>query len=121
MIILFLSSYSAAAIITKEDELHNIPYLDKFAVSLQNQGLGSGETIWERMRQDFPTLFWRSKAANRINPWLVSPLDICCLEISVEGCKMEYVDFFTRSKIRIESLNDDVIKIYSQNFYILTA
>lgn len=62
-------SYSAAAIITTEDELHDIPYLDKFAVSLQNQGLGSGETIWERMRQDFPTLFWRSKSANRINPW----------------------------------------------------
>ncbi|XP_065052468.1 N-acetylglutamate synthase, mitochondrial-like [Rhopilema esculentum] len=61
-------SYSAAALITNEN-VEGVPYLDKFAVSLQNQGLGSGETIWERIRDDFPRLFWRSRDDNRINPW----------------------------------------------------
>ena len=54
--------------------MKDVPYLDKFAVSLQNQGLGAGETIWEKLKQDFPSLFWRSKGSNRINPWLVHTL-----------------------------------------------
>eukprot|EP00794_Sanderia_malayensis_P017633 gene17633-19387_t len=65
-------SYSAAAIITTEEHMPVVPYLDKFAVSLQNQGLGAGDVLWERIKQDFPKLFWRSRGSNRINPWYFS-------------------------------------------------
>ncbi|XP_073539340.1 N-acetylglutamate synthase, mitochondrial [Phyllobates terribilis] len=61
--------YNAAAIITIEPVLGGTPYLDKFVVSSGRQGQGSGQMLWECVRQDLQTLFWRSRATNPINPW----------------------------------------------------
>ncbi|OCT60043.1 hypothetical protein XELAEV_18046062mg [Xenopus laevis] len=61
--------YNAAAIITKEPVLGGTPYLDKFVVSSGQQGQGSGQMLWECVRQDLKTLFWRSRVTNLINPW----------------------------------------------------
>ncbi|KAJ1136355.1 hypothetical protein NDU88_002772 [Pleurodeles waltl] len=61
--------YSAAAIITSEPVLGGTPYLDKFVVNSSKQGQGSGQMLWECVRQDLALLFWRSRATNPINPW----------------------------------------------------
>ncbi|XP_053309658.1 N-acetylglutamate synthase, mitochondrial [Spea bombifrons] len=61
--------YNAAAIITTEPVLGGMPYLDKFVVSSGKQGQGSGQMLWECLRQDIQTLFWRSRATNPINSW----------------------------------------------------
>ncbi len=59
-------SYRATAIITRGTD---IPYLDKFAVTTQAQGAGIGGSLWGRMKNDNPKLFWRSRTENEINPW----------------------------------------------------
>ncbi|XP_044155126.1 N-acetylglutamate synthase, mitochondrial isoform X1 [Bufo gargarizans] len=61
--------YNAAAIITTEPVLGGTPYMDKFVVSSGRQGQGSGQMLWECVRQDLKTLFWRSRATNPINSW----------------------------------------------------
>ncbi|KAG8430031.1 hypothetical protein GDO86_018624 [Hymenochirus boettgeri] len=61
--------YNAAAIITTEPVLGGTPYLDKFVVSSGRQGQGSGQMLWECVRQDLKTLFWRSRVTNPINSW----------------------------------------------------
>ncbi|XP_011375506.1 N-acetylglutamate synthase, mitochondrial [Pteropus vampyrus] len=61
--------YNAAAILTTEPVLGGTPYLDKFVVSSSRQGQGSGQMLWECLRQDLQTLFWRSRVTNPINPW----------------------------------------------------
>ncbi|CAH2302629.1 N-acetylglutamate synthase, mitochondrial [Pelobates cultripes] len=61
--------YNAAAIVTTEPVLGGTPYLDKFVVSAGKQGHGSGQMLWECLRQDLQTLFWRSRATNPINSW----------------------------------------------------
>jgi len=64
---LYLSdSYRATAIITLEGD---IPYLDKFAVTKEAQGVGLGAALWLRMRGDLPRMFWRSRSENPINLW----------------------------------------------------
>jgi acetylglutamate kinase len=66
-------SYRATAVITREGV---IPYLDKFAVTNRAQGEGVGGTLWERVRQENPKMFWRSRVDNRqINPWYFSKAD----------------------------------------------
>ncbi|XP_014667707.1 PREDICTED: N-acetylglutamate synthase, mitochondrial-like [Priapulus caudatus] len=66
---LYLSEgYNAAAIVTKEDGF-GVPYMDKFAVTAQNQGQGTAEMLWECVRRDYHTLCWRSRHVNNINPW----------------------------------------------------
>ncbi|KXJ09716.1 N-acetylglutamate synthase, mitochondrial [Exaiptasia diaphana] len=62
-------SYTAAAIIVTPEETCGIPYLDKFSISKQSQGLGTSNLLWEKITQDFPQLCWRSRGTNRINPW----------------------------------------------------
>lgn len=61
--------YNAAAILTVEPVLGGTPYLDKFVVSSSRQGQGSGQMLWECLRRDLQTLFWRSRVTNPINPW----------------------------------------------------
>ncbi|XP_685919.3 N-acetylglutamate synthase, mitochondrial isoform X1 [Danio rerio] len=67
--------YSAAAIITTEPVNSGTPYLDKFVVSSSKQGQGTGQILWECIRQDFSKLFWRSRTTNRINPWYFKHCD----------------------------------------------
>lgn len=59
-------SYRATAILTRGS---SIPYLDKFAVTAQAQGAGIGGSLWSRMKNDNPKLFWRARSENEINPW----------------------------------------------------
>lgn len=65
-------SYRATAILTIED---GVPYLDKFAVTPEAQGEGIGGSIWSRLRQDTPKLFWRSRSDNAVNDWYVQNSD----------------------------------------------
>jgi amino-acid N-acetyltransferase len=44
-------------------------YLDKFAVSPDSQGLGVADIVWNRMRQEFPFVAWRSRQDNGVNGW----------------------------------------------------
>ncbi|TSK77141.1 N-acetylglutamate synthase, mitochondrial [Bagarius yarrelli] len=67
--------YSAAAIITSEQVSSGTLYLDKFVVSDCKQGQGTGQILWECIRQDLGKLFWRSRANNRINPWYFKHCD----------------------------------------------
>uniref|UniRef100_A0A671SVC6 N-acetylglutamate synthase n=1 Tax=Sinocyclocheilus anshuiensis TaxID=1608454 RepID=A0A671SVC6_9TELE len=71
----FCCRYSAAAIITTEPVNSGTPYLDKFVVSSSKQGQGTGQILWECIRQDLGKPFWRSRATNRINPWFFKHCD----------------------------------------------
>jgi acetylglutamate kinase len=51
------------------------PYLDKFAVTTQAQGAGVGGSLWQRMKEENPKVFWRSRADNEINPWYFQQAD----------------------------------------------
>jgi acetylglutamate kinase len=46
-----------------------IPYLDKIGVTEEAQGEGLGGSIWLRMKDENPKLFWRSRVENPINGW----------------------------------------------------
>lgn len=59
-------SYRATAILTEEG---GIPYLDKIGVTEEAQGEGLGGSIWLRIKQENPRLFWRSRVENPINGW----------------------------------------------------
>ncbi|XP_028393228.1 N-acetylglutamate synthase, mitochondrial-like [Dendronephthya gigantea] len=62
-------NYTAAAIVIHDREKSEIPYLDKFVISSACQGQGTSDDLWNHLTQDFSSLFWRSRATNRINPW----------------------------------------------------
>lgn len=67
-------SFRATAILTREHVSvagvpRDIPYLDKFAVTVEAQGEGIGSSIWLRMSRENPKLFWRSRSTNPINAW----------------------------------------------------
>ena len=63
-------SYRTVAIITKDASDPNaVPYLDKFAVAKTSQSEGSGQALWAVLRRDVPSLYWRSRRSNPINPW----------------------------------------------------
>jgi bifunctional N-acetylglutamate synthase/kinase len=64
-------SYRATAILTLDtaSKAPKIPYLDKFAVTTQAQGAGIGGSLWTRMKHENPSLFWRARNGNEVNPW----------------------------------------------------
>ncbi len=70
--IFLAESYRATAVLTNE---HDIPYLDKFAVTSEAQGEGIGSSIWQRMSREYPRLFWRSRTTNPINAWYAQKAD----------------------------------------------
>ena len=67
-------NYRAAVILTSEDA--GI-YLDKFAVLDEAQGEGLGRAVWQVMREQNPTLFWRSRHGNPVNPFYYAESDGC--------------------------------------------
>ncbi len=70
--IFLTENYRATAIISEHD---GVPYLDKFAVTPKAQGEGLGRSVWLRMKEACPTLFWRSRSSNPINPWYFAQSD----------------------------------------------
>ncbi len=67
-------NYRAALILTREDAGL---YLDKFAVLDEAQGEGLGRAVWQVMREQHPTLFWRSRHGNAVNPFYYAESDGC--------------------------------------------
>jgi bifunctional N-acetylglutamate synthase/kinase len=67
-------NYRAAMILTEEDGLI---YLDKFAVLDDAQGEGLGRAVWLVMREENPSLFWRSRHGNQINHFYYAESDGC--------------------------------------------
>ncbi|RUL72938.1 acetylglutamate kinase [Dyella choica] len=67
-------NYRAAMILTLEDGL---VYLDKFAVLDDAQGEGLGRAVWLVMREENPSLFWRSRHGNSINHFYYAESDGC--------------------------------------------
>lgn len=50
-------------------------YLSKFAVEREAQGEGMGRDLWETVVADYPTIFWRARAANPISAWYTKLCD----------------------------------------------
>lgn len=66
--------YRAAALITLPNK---IPFLDKFVVAKDAKGEGLGKTVWAKVRQNHPQLFWRSQPDNPINTFYFKQADGC--------------------------------------------
>ncbi len=67
-------NYRAAVILV---EAGGQVYLDKFAVLDEAQGEGLGRAVWQVMREETPSLFWRSRHGNAINAFYYSESDGC--------------------------------------------
>ncbi|MBJ6979504.1 acetylglutamate kinase [Luteimonas sp. MC1895] len=67
-------NYRTAVILTEVD---GVPYLDKFAVLDDAQGEGLGRAVWQVMREETPTLFWRSRSGNPANAFYYAESDGC--------------------------------------------
>ena len=65
-------NYRAAVILTGDGPQ---PYLDKFAVLDDAQGEGLGRAVWELMRAETPTLYWRSRRYNPVNAFYDAEAD----------------------------------------------
>ena len=50
-------------------------YLSKFAVERTAQGEGIGGDLWQAILRHYPSLFWRSRPDNPINPWYAKQCD----------------------------------------------
>jgi acetylglutamate kinase len=71
--------YRAALVLTFEDlgSGGGVPHLDKFAVADDAQGEGLGRAIWNTMRADVGSLFWRSRPDNPVNDFYFEQSDGC--------------------------------------------
>ncbi|KRB07018.1 acetylglutamate kinase [Lysobacter sp. Root690] len=67
-------NYRAAVILI---EAEGRTYLDKFAVLDDAQGEGLGRAVWQVMREQNPSVFWRSRHGNSVNPFYYSESDGC--------------------------------------------
>ena len=67
-------NYRVAVILTDEG---GFTYLDKFAVLDEAQGEGLGRAVWQVMREENPTLFWRSRRGNPVNAFYFAEADGC--------------------------------------------
>lgn len=50
-------------------------YLDKLGLSERAQGIGLGASLWNRIRRDHPSLYWRSRTGNVANKWYLGRAD----------------------------------------------
>jgi acetylglutamate kinase len=66
--------YRTAVLLTEVD---GVPYLDKFAVLDDAQGEGLGRAVWNVMREETPSLFWRSRHHNAVNIFYHAESDGC--------------------------------------------
>ena len=55
--------------------LESLPYLSKFWVTREAQGEGIARDIWDRMVNDIPAFFWRSRMGNPFNDWYMRTCD----------------------------------------------
>jgi acetylglutamate kinase len=67
-------NYRAALVLIEEG---GQPYLDKFAVLDEAQGEGIGRAVWQVMREETPSLFWRSRRGNPVNAFYFDESDGC--------------------------------------------
>jgi amino-acid N-acetyltransferase len=67
-LIIVTGDYQGAAVVTMEGE---VPYLDKFAVLPNNQGIGIADILWKQLQIRYPNLVWRSRDSNGVNKWYV--------------------------------------------------
>ena len=67
-------NYRAAMVLTME---HGIAYLDKFAVLDDAQGEGLGRAVWQVMRDEMSSMFWRSRHGNTANHFYYAESDGC--------------------------------------------
>ena len=67
-------NYRAAVILIEDGDR---VYLDKFAVLDDAQGEGLGRAVWQVMREETPSLFWRSRHGNPVNPFYYAESDGC--------------------------------------------
>jgi bifunctional N-acetylglutamate synthase/kinase len=65
-------AYRAAIVLTREG---GVTYMDKLAVAEEAQGEGLGRSIWDVMRAENPSLFWRSRRGNQINEFYFANAD----------------------------------------------
>lgn len=64
--------YAAIAIVKRRGPGH---YLDKLGLSERAQGIGLGASLWNRIKRDHPSLYWRSRASNDANKWYLGRAD----------------------------------------------
>jgi acetylglutamate kinase len=69
----YVSEHYRAAIILTREGGHT--YMDKFVVVEDAQGEGLGRAIWQVMRLDNPSLFWRSRRGNAVNEFYFANCD----------------------------------------------
>ncbi len=62
----YTEGLSAAAIVKFLPGI-KVPYLDKFVVDPRFRRLGLAELLMNRLLNDYPEMFWRSREANPIN------------------------------------------------------
>ena len=59
----------SCAIIRHLPMLPGVAYLDKFAVSKEERGNFNIEILWQQLKHDYKSLFWRSRHNNIFNSW----------------------------------------------------
>lgn len=64
--------YIAVAIVREGERA---AYLDKLAIGAEAQGIGLGASMWNRLRERHPRLYWRSRPDNPANPWYLARSD----------------------------------------------
>ncbi|WP_395377251.1 acetylglutamate kinase [Marinicella sp. W31] len=72
---LFMATSGEAAALVVHG-IDGMPYLDKFAVTRKAQGRGLAKALWLRLKQEYPQLYWRSRANNSINGWYFQQADV---------------------------------------------
>lgn len=65
-------NYRGAAVVV---EAPIAPYLTKFAVDRVAQGEGLARDLWDAMRRDHASLFWRARVENPIRNWYIGLCD----------------------------------------------